>query len=113
MSVTLRDLARFGMLYTKSEIVSQKESIISFAQLKEIFDAPPVDNPIAPFKWAYQWDLASEGIMVKGGFGGQILLIHPEKEIVLAYVNYVEKDWGMNLMSDNAIGEVIKAIEVK
>ena len=113
LSVTLRDLARFGMLYTKSEIVAQKESIISFAQLKEIFDAPPVDNPIAPFKWAYQWDLASDGIMVKGGFGGQILLINPEKEIVIAYVNYVDKDWGMNLMSDNAIGEVIKVLDAK
>lgn len=113
MSVTLRDLARFGMLYTNSEIVAQRESIISFTQLKEIFDAPPIDNPIAPFKWGYQWDLASDGIMVKGGFGGQILLIHPEKEIVIAYFNYVDKDWGMNLVSDNALSEIIKAIDVK
>ncbi len=113
MSVTLRDLARFGMLFTKSEIVAQRESIISFTQLKEIFDSPPIDNPIAPFKWGYQWDLASDGIMVKGGFGGQILLIHPEKEIVIAYFNYVDKDWGMNLVSDNAISEIIKAIDVK
>ncbi len=113
MSVTLRDLARFGMLYTKTEIAAQKESIISFAQLKEIFDAPPIVNPIAPFKWGYQWDLANDGIMVKGGFGGQILLIHPEKEIVIAYFNYVDKDWGMTLMSDKAISEVIKAIDVK
>lgn len=113
MSVTLRDLARFGMLYTKSEIVAQKESIISFAQLQEIFDAPPIDNPIAPFKWGYQWDLASDGIMVKGGFGGQLLLIHPEKEIVIAYFNYVDKDWGMNLVSDKAVSEIINAIDVK
>lgn len=113
MSVTLRDLARFGMLYTKSEIAAKKESIISFVQLKEIFDAPPIDNPIAPFKWGYQWDLASDGIMVKGGFGGQILLIHPEKEIVIAYFNYVDQDWGMNLVSDKAIGEIIKAIDAK
>ncbi|MBL0233024.1 MAG: serine hydrolase [Chitinophagaceae bacterium] len=113
LSATLRDLARFGMLYTRSEILAQKQSIISFAQLKEIFDAPAIDNPIAPFKWGYQWDLASDGIMVKGGFGGQILLINPEKEIVIAYFNYVDKDWGMNLVSDNAISEIIKAIDIK
>lgn len=113
MSVTLRDLARFGMLYTKSEIIAKKESIISFAQIKEIFDAPAIDNPIAPFKWAYQWDLASDGIMSKGGFGGQILMIHPEKEIVIAYFNYVDKDWGVNLISDKAINDVIKALDIK
>ena len=113
LSATLRDLARFGMLYTRSEILAQKQSIISFAQLKEIFDAPAIDNPIAPFKWGYQWDLASDGIMVKGGFGGQILLINPEKEIVIAYFNYVDKDWGMNLVSDYAISEIIKAIDIK
>lgn len=114
MSVTLRDLARFGMLFTKSEIVAQRESIISFTQLKEIFDAPSVDNMFAPFKWGYQWDLASDGIMVKGGFGGQVLLINPEKDIVIAYFNYPDKDWGIdNMISDKVVNEIIKAIVVK
>jgi CubicO group peptidase (beta-lactamase class C family) len=114
MSVTLRDLARFGMLFTKSEISAKKESIISFAQLKEIFDAPPIINPIAPFKWGYQWDVASDGIMMKGGFGGQALLIDPEKEIVIAYFNFVDKDWGINnMISEKAVSEVLKAIDAK
>ncbi|RZL46236.1 MAG: class A beta-lactamase-related serine hydrolase, partial [Pedobacter sp.] len=75
MSATLRDLARFGMLFTKSEIKARNESLISFSQIKEIFDAKPIDNPFAPFKWAYQWDIANDGIMMKSGFGGQSLLI--------------------------------------
>lgn len=113
MSVTLRDLARFGMLYTKSEIVAQKESIISFAQLKEIFDAPPVDFPI-PFTWGYQWDLANDGIIMKGGFGGQALYVHPEKELVIAYFNFPDKDWGMNnIISDKALNEILKAVDAK
>ncbi len=111
ISSTLRDLARFGMLFTKSEIQNKKESLISFSQIKEIFDAKPIDNPIAPFKWTYQWDLASDGMMMKGGFGGQTLFIHPEKEIVIASYNYVDKDWGMNTISETVLNEIIKALE--
>ena len=111
ISATLRDLARFGMLYTKSDIGQRKESLISFAQLKEIFDAPPIDFPI-PFKWAYQWDLASDGILMKSGFGGQALYIHPEKEIIIAYYNYVDEDWGIdNMISNKVINEIIKILD--
>ena len=112
LSATLRDLARFGMLYTNSEIKARNQSLISFAQLKEIFDAKPIKSPIAPFKWAYQWDLANDGVMMKSGFGGQSLYIHPEKEIVIAGYNYVDKDWGMNLISDAAFDEIMKAIAI-
>lgn len=114
MSVTLRDLARFGMLYTNSEILAQKQRIVSFSQLQEIFDTPPIENMFAPFKWGYQWDLASDGMMSKGGFGGQVLLIHPEKEIVIAYFNFPDKDWGINnMISDEAINKIIEAIDVR
>ena len=110
MSATLRDLARFGMLYTNSEIKKRQESIISFGQIKEIFDTPPMESPMPPFKWTYQWDLASDGILMKSGFGGQALYIHSEKEIVIAYFNYVDKDWGIdNMISFNVLNEIIKA----
>jgi CubicO group peptidase (beta-lactamase class C family) len=112
ISATLRDLARFGTLFTKSEIQKRKESLISFSQIKEMFDAKPIEDPIAPFKWAYQWDIASNGIIMKGGFGGQVLLVHPEKEIVIAYFNYVDKDWSINnMISEAVVKDIIKAIE--
>ncbi|RYG04406.1 MAG: class A beta-lactamase-related serine hydrolase, partial [Chitinophagaceae bacterium] len=89
ISATLRDLARFGMMFTNSEIKARNESLISFKQQKEIFDAPlAIENSPVPFKWAYQWDMASDGIMLKTGFGGQALYIIPEKDIVIAYYNY-------------------------
>lgn len=112
ISATLRDLARFGMMFTKSEIKGKNESLISFGQLKEIFDTPPIENSFAPFKWAYQWDLASDGVMMKGGFGGQALYIDSEKEIVIACYNYVDKDWGMNIISEVALMEIIKAASI-
>jgi len=112
LSATLRDLARFGTLFTRSGIKKQKESIISFRQLQEIFDAAPIQNSFAPFKWTYQWDIASEGILMKGGFGGQALLVHPEKEVVIAYYNYVDEDWSiMNMVSEQVIMDILKALE--
>ncbi len=98
ISATLRDLARFGMLYTNSEIIAKKESLISFKQLKEIFDTKPIDSPFGPFKWGWQWDMANDGVMMKSGFGGQSLYIDPKNEIVIACYNYVDKHWGMNLV---------------
>ena len=113
ISATLRDLARFGMLFTKSEITARKEKIISFAQVQEIFNTTPIDFPI-PFKWAYQWDLADQGFLMKGGFGGQALYVHPEKEIVIAYFNYVDKNWEINtIISDQAVNEILKATDTK
>ena len=112
ISATLRDLARFGMMYTNSEIKARKENLISFKQLQEIFAVKPINSPIAPFKWAYQWDLASDGILMKGGFGGQALYIDPEKEIVIACYNYVDKDWGMNLISERALKQIMKAVNI-
>lgn len=114
ISATLRDLARFGMLFTKSGVAAQKERIISRTQIKEIFDTPPIKNFFAPFKWGYQWDLADDGMMMKGGFGGQALLVNPEKEIVIAYFNFVDKNWEINNMVDDmVIQDIIKAIEAK
>lgn len=114
MSATLRDLARFGMLFTHSEIKKRQESIISFGQIKEIFDTPPMESPMPPFKWTYQWDFANDGVLMKGGFGGQALYIHPEKEIVIAYYNYIDKDWGIdNNISLQVLNKIIQAFDTK
>ena len=112
ISATLRDLARFGMLYTHSDIKARKESFISFSQLNEIFSTPALDFGFEKFQWGYQWDVARDGILMKGGFGGQALLVHPEKEIVIAYFNHIDQDWGIiNMLSSRAINAIINAID--
>lgn len=111
VSATLRDLARFGMLFTNSEITARKGSLISFEQLKEIFAAKPVFEQGPPFKWSLQWDFADSGVMMKSGFGGQALYIHPEKEIVIAYYNYVDSDWSIdNMISMACLNQIINAV---
>ena len=112
ISATLRDYARFGMLYTKNKIIADKEQNISFAQLKEIFDAPQMDFGFEKFQWGYQWDVARDGILMKGGFGGQAILIDPERDLVIAYFNHVDKDWmTMNLISWKAVNEIRRVID--
>ena len=112
ISATLRDFARFGMLFTKSEITKSKEKNISFSQLKEIFNTPQIDLGFEKFQWGYQWDVAREGIIMKGGFGGQALLIDPERELIIAYFNYIDKDWmTINMISSKAINEIRSVID--
>ena len=85
ISTTLRDLARFGILFTKNDIAQRKDKIISYQQINTIQQTGIL---------GYQWDWAepSEG-MIKTGFGGQMLFVNPEKDIVIAYFNFVNDDW--------------------
>ena len=49
---------------------------------------------------------------MKGGFGGQALYIVLEKDIVVAYFNYVDEDWGINnMISEAALEEILKALD--
>lgn len=112
ISATLRDFARFGMLYTKSEMRANKEKNISFAQLREIFETPVLDLGFMKFQGGYQWDWARDGMLMKGGFGGQALLVDHERDLVIAYFNHIDKDWQADTMlSFKAIEEIRKAVD--
>lgn len=85
ISTTLRDLARFGMLFTKSDVQQRKEKIISFSQVNKIQQIGEL---------GYQWEWAEKGGgMMKTGFGGQGIYVNPQKNIVIAFFNYVNDDW--------------------
>jgi len=84
MSTTLRDLARFGVLFTKNDIEQRKKKIISLGL---------VDKILKEGKLAYQWSWVDGESMFKGGFGGQGLYINPEKNIVIVYFNFIDSSW--------------------
>ncbi len=94
MAATLRDVARFGLAYTKNPPPNQGR-IISDALIKRIFDgqnAKPDDHGMLPQK--YQWDMVSaSGELAKGGWAGQLLYINRDKNVVVAY-------FGTNLVPD-------------
>jgi CubicO group peptidase (beta-lactamase class C family) len=99
MSSTLRDLARFGLLFTPSAGVVVDEPIISARYLGAIQHGGRPDIYAAaaekyarifggdrPRHNAWQWDLVmDDGDFYKGGFGGQGLYISPSRDLVIAF----------------------------
>jgi len=99
---TLRDLARFGMVFTPSCKKIAGEKIIPDAIMKKIHDRTYVamyDKGWAGQKFTesfyddagkignrYQWDaVLSDGDMFKSGVGGQGVYISPASDMVVAW----------------------------
>jgi CubicO group peptidase (beta-lactamase class C family) len=94
MASTLRDLARFGLLFTKSAGPAQR-NVIPEQIVKRIFTSRGTaldEHGMLPL--TYQWDMLNDkGEMVKGGWAGQLLYVNREKDVVVAY-------FGTNLTAD-------------
>ena len=98
ISSTLRDMARFGLMFTPTGRQGL-QPVISDAYLEniqkngrpEIFreddddDSGMIDGEPARHN-SYQWDFVMEdGDFFKGGFGGQGLYISPSRDLVVAF----------------------------
>jgi len=94
MASTLRDVARFGLLFTKSAGPAQR-NVISEQILQRIFSSRGTgldERGMLPL--TYQWDMLNDkSEMAKGGWGGQLLYINRDKDVVVAYL-------GTNLTAD-------------
>ena len=92
MACTLRDLARFGLLFTRS---TQRKNVISDRVITRIFSTRGTeldDHGMLPL--TYQWDMLNDkGEIAKGGWAGQLLYINRDKDVVVAY-------FGTNLTAD-------------
>ncbi|TDQ19301.1 hypothetical protein DFQ04_1122 [Algoriphagus boseongensis] len=99
---TLRDLARFGMVYTPSSQKIAGELLIPDAIMKKINDHTYVDmydkgwvgkkntqsfyDDAGKIANRYQWDaVMSDGDMYKAGVGGQGVYISPANDMVVAW----------------------------
>lgn len=105
VSSTLRDMARFGLLFTPSGRRGDAP-VISAGYLDriqnggrpEMFDAARegdehlVDGE-SPRHNTYQWDFVmDDGDFFKGGYGGQGLYISPSKDLVVAFFGTMDAD---------------------
>ncbi|HEY7014498.1 MAG TPA: serine hydrolase domain-containing protein [Streptosporangiaceae bacterium] len=114
LSVTLRDLARFGMLFTPSARLVSGHRVISAEHLRRIQggarrelhrDRGPLPGymteaygPVLP-PASRQWDFAmADGDLFKGGFGGQGLYLSPARDLVIAFAGTPEADGSDNLL---------------
>lgn len=100
ISATLRDLARFGLLFTPSRRVVSDTPVVSPAYLDAIRDEGRPDVFLAgdgpwmsrmfrddqPRHAAWQWDhVWADGAFHKGGYGGQGLYVSPSSDVVIAF----------------------------
>jgi CubicO group peptidase (beta-lactamase class C family) len=113
-----RDLARFGLLYTPSYTVISDKQIISDAHIDLLLNGGrphllrnaglPEDSPIKHN--VYQWDSVDEnGYIYKGGWGGQGLIVNPEKDIVAVFTSYFKDDYS-EIPLDQAVRSVLNEV---
>ena len=101
-SVTLRDFARFGSMFTPSAQTVTGSKVVSDEVLKRIQTAgnpeaypdgyvgqvmsPKFADAVGQISNAYMWDaLLPDGDMFKGGVGGQGLYVSPAKDLVAVW----------------------------
>ena len=108
-----RDLARFGLLYTPSYAVVSDKQIISDAHIDLLLSGGrshllrnagvPEDSPIKHN--VYQWDRVDEnGYIYKGGWGGQGLIVNPEKDVVAVFSSYFKDDYSEVPLDEALLG---------
>lgn len=103
LNTRLRDMARYGLLYTPSWKVAAREPIVSADYAKKLRNAGRPSNYTKgtlgarlvsafagdkPTANTWQWDAVfADGDLYKEGVMGQGLYISPEKDIVVAWVS--------------------------
>lgn len=113
VSSTLRDLARFGLLFTPTGRILSAP-IVSDALLNniqnggrpEIFNAgrepddPRLVHGEPAFASSFQWDwVMDDGDFFKGGYGGQGLYISPSRDLVIAFFGTLTDEGQSNELS--------------
>jgi len=99
----LRDVARFGLLFTPSYSRVASKKIISDRYLSLILEGgnPDLLRNARHGGWTsddtkhnvYQWDrVFKNNDIYKGGWGGQGLLVNPDRDLVAVYTGYFKKD---------------------
>ena len=115
LSITLRDLARFGLLFTPSSGLVSDADIITARHLRliqaggrpELHDHDPAGLPdyitaaygpeLPPA--SRQWNFAMpDGDLFKGGHGGQGLYISPGRDLVIAFAGVPRADGSASLL---------------
>lgn len=98
----MRDLARFGLLYTPSYGIVSDKKIISDEHIDLLLNGGrphllrnagvPEDSGIKHN--VYQWGSVDvHNYISQGGWGGQGLVVNPEKDVVAVFTSYFKEDY--------------------
>jgi CubicO group peptidase (beta-lactamase class C family) len=100
----MRDVARFGLLFTPSYSVVSDKQIITDAHLELLRSGgnpalranaglPAVEESGISHN-VYQWDeIYANGNFFKGGWAGQGLLVNPQRDVVAVFTSYFKEDY--------------------
>jgi len=122
----MRDMARFGLLFTPSYPVVSDTRIISKQHIETLLNGGRPEllaNARYPGwkKWTheadqvkhnvYQWDLVwANGDIYKGGWAGQGLLVNPLRDLVAVYTGYFKDDKHSELSVLPRLREVLNGV---
>jgi CubicO group peptidase (beta-lactamase class C family) len=111
----LRDVARFGQLFTPSsgigtDLTGHMEDLRSGNGIRHddrTLDRFAERNPALaddrPTHAAWQWDrIWPDGAMYKGGYSGQGLYVDPDRELVIAWFGTDDTDWNRHALMSAA-----------
>ncbi len=94
LSARLRDVARFGQIFTGSGFGVIDKNHLSDLRSKngiefgpeQLFQLKEAWSGDAPTHAAWQWDMIwPDGMMFKGGYSGQGIFVAPEQDIAIAF----------------------------
>jgi CubicO group peptidase (beta-lactamase class C family) len=93
VAMSLRDLARFGLLFTRSRTAAA-DSVVSERMVSRMLGRRGGADEHGMLPQTYQWDMVTaDGELVKGGWAGQLLYVNRKRDVVVAY-------FGTNLTAD-------------
>jgi CubicO group peptidase (beta-lactamase class C family) len=84
------DLVKFGLLYLNNGLWADKQ-LVPRAWVEESTDKHILRGDIPGFYYGYQWWVHETGLYAAVGFGGQVLMIIPEYELVVLFTNYYDE----------------------
>ena len=117
----MRDVARFGLLFTPSYRVVTDDKVISDEHLDFILsggrpelltNAGGPEASITGLKHnIYQWDRVYEnGDIYKDGWAGQGLIINPLRDTVVVFTGYLKDDKGSEVKALPKIMQVMNGV---
>ena len=117
---TLKDLSRFGLLFTPSYSTVSNQRIISEEHIAYLLNegrpslirAEGARKIPKELKYnVYQWDMVYEnGDLYKGGWAGQGLITNPKKDYVVVWNSYFKDDQRSETGLDSIIQQVLPSI---
>lgn len=81
-----RDLAKFGLLYLKKGTWENRQ-LIPESWVIESTGKQILRGDIPGFYYGYQWWVHEDGLYAAVGYGGQILMIIPELDLIVLFTN--------------------------